>query len=344
MAGKIISTLAGALLDSGTRVAKNVKPKGINNSRLIQTGSEALTEGNLAKQAFVKERVNRNLNRAVPTEEPKERFQETFSRPLDVSVDDTLKNLKRREVIAADQPLDDFIEGLETSLRNAGYNGDIDLTLPKRPPGPLKDKQTAYRNYSQLWYNETDKPLKESLYAELDGQRFFSDVKDKSTGRLAIRNLGVKLDEVTLQNDWRSWAIIEQTGDPKAVRAWNQNLVTPSGWEGHHLNMVKLISNIANGLDLEGRQALYRHLGRRYNLWTGNSVFNKINLPPKIHDLVHAEMERIGISYRKIKFDENTPMRVRLKYIRQYSKKMDEIQRFIYKKMSERPSVASKLN
>jgi len=108
--------------------------------------------------------------------------------------------------------------------------------------------------------------------------------------------------------------------------------------------MIKLISNIVNGMDLNGRTAIYRHLGRRYNLFTGNSVFNKINLPPDIHDFVHAEMDRIGINYRKIKFNKNTPLKKRLKYIRQYAKKMDQLQEFIYKQMSQRPSVAYRLN
>ena len=97
-------------------------------------------------------------------------------------------------------------------------------------------------------------------------------------------------------------------------------------------------------MEAEGRTAIYKHLGRRYNLFTGNSVFNKVNLPPDIHDWVHAEMDRIGINYRKIKFDKNTSIKQRMKYIKDYARKMDEIQRFIYKKMSQRPSVASKLN
>ena len=62
-------------------------------------------------------------------------------------------------------------------------------------------------------------------------------------------------------------------------------------------------------MDLNGRTAIYRHLGRRYNLFTGNYVFNKINLPPDIHDFVHAEMDRIGINYRKINFDKNNLLR-----------------------------------
>ena len=325
-----------------------IKPWAKHQSKesAAQVLKQSVKGTDLAKKQAVKVHLNKVQNRftqVVPIEQPKEVVQETFNRPKDEFVDNKLKNLKNRGVISANQPYESFHEGLVKDLKNAGVDGDIDLTLPKRQAGPLGDKQTIYRNYGQKW-QETGRPQKESMYAELDGERFFTDVKDKSTGRLAIRSLGKKLDEVTLQNDWRSWSITEQTADPKALKSWNQNLVTPSGWEGHHLNMVKLISNIANGLDLEGRQAIYKHLGRRYNLWTGNSVFNKINLPPDIHDWVHAEMDRIGINYRKINFDENTSMRERLKYIRQYSKKMDEIQRFIYKKMSERASVASKLN
>ena len=58
---------------------------------------------------------------------------------------------------------------------------------------------------------------------------------------------------------------------------------------------------------------------------------------------MNAEMDRIGINYRKINFDKNTPLKTRLKYIKQYAKKMDQLQEYIYKQMSQRPSVASRL-
>ena len=286
--------------------------------------------------------VKANQSTFVP--EPEAVVLETNKEAVEVATDQHLKKQQLRGVISVEQPLIDFEKSLTKSLQDAGYTGDINLSYPKRQSGPLGDKQTPYRNYAQLWYNETDRPLKESLYAAKDGDRYFSNVADKSTGRLSIRNLNQKLDEVIGQNDWRGIAIAEQTADPVDLKTWNQTLKTERGWEAHHLNMIKLISNIVNGMNLEGRKAVYRHLGRRYNLWTGNSVYNKVNLPPDIHDWVHAEMDRIGINYRKIKFDENTSIKKRIKYIKNYAKKMDEIQRFIYKKMSERASVASKLN
>ena len=54
-------------------------------------------------------------------------------------------------------------------------------------------------------------------------------------------------------------------------------------------------------------------------------------------------MERIGLQYQNVIFDEKTPLKKRIKFIQDYVKKMDEIQQFIYKEMSTRPSVAAKL-
>ena len=142
----------------------------------------------------------------------------------------------------------------------------------------------------------------------------------------------------------RDLAIAIQTLDSKDLKSWNRSLeAAPRGWEAHHLNMIKLISNMTEGLSEDEMKQFFRHLTRRYGLHTGNSVFNKVNLPYDVHDWVHAEMTKIGLDYRKVEFNKNTPMKVRLKYMKLYAKKMDHIQRYIYKKMSARKSVVSKL-
>lgn len=40
---------------------------------------------------------------------------------------------------------------------------------------------------------------------------------------------------------------------------------------------------MVNGLNLNQRTAVYRHLGRRYGLYTGNDPRNKVNLTFSIH-------------------------------------------------------------
>jgi len=333
------------LLGNGKKVLTNgadLAAKAVKNGSNGKNGLNGNGNGSLAHSYAKQQRALAEKSTFVP--KPEAQVLKTNGEALEVNTDQHLKKQQKRGVISVEQPLVDFENALVADLRKQGVTGEINLQYPKRSEGPLGEKTTVYRNYGQEFLARTNKPQKESLYAAKGGERFFTDIKDKSTGRLAIRELGQKLDEVISQNDWRGIAIAEQTVDPKALKTWNRTLRTERGWEAHHLNMVKLISNIVNGMNLEGRKAVYRHLGRRYNLWTGNSVYNKINLPPDIHDWVHAEMDRIGINYRKIKFDENTPIRKRIKYIKEYAKKMDEIQKYIYKEMSRRPSVASKLN
>ncbi len=324
-----------------------IKPWAKHQSKesAAQVLKQSVRGTDLAKKQAVKNHLSKinKANQSTFVPEPEAVVLETNREAVEVATDQHLKKQQLRGVISVEQPLEDLEKGLVKSLRDAGVTGDINLQYPKRRAGPLGEATTLYRNYGQEWLTKTDKPQKQSLYAAKDGERYFTDMKDKSTGRLAIRGLGQKLDEVIGQNDWRGIAIAEQTLDPKAHKTWNQTIRTERGWEAHHLNMIKLISNIVTGMSLESRKAVYRHLGRRYNLWTGNSVFNKVNLPPDIHDWVHAEMTKIGLDFRKIVFDENTPIKKRLKYIKLYAKKMDHIQRYIYKKMQGRKEVVSKL-
>ena len=65
------------------------------------------------------------------------------------------------------------------------------------------------------------------------------------------------------------------------MKKWNSYLKPPKDgetYEAHHLNMIKLISRMVNGLNLKQRTAVYKHLGRRYGLYTGNDPRNKVNL------------------------------------------------------------------
>jgi len=319
-----------------------IKPLLGKGKKVLANGADVLANngknGSVVQSYVNQQRVLAKANTSTSVQ--KEVFIEPTVKPIDDAVDNYL--YKRRGTVNVAMPLDELETTLLKSLKEVGVTG-VDITQPIRKSGPLGDATTLYRNYGQAW-QKSGRAQKESLYAELDGERFFTDVKDKSTGRLAIRNVRDKLDESIRTGSARDIAIAEQTLNEADLRKWHRTLKTQRGWEAHHLNMIKLISNIVNGMDLNGRTAIYRHLGRRYNLFTGNSVFNKINLPPDIHDFVHAEMDRIGINYRKIKFNKNTPLKKRLKYIKQYAKKMDQLQEFIYKQMSQRPSVASRLN
>ena len=319
-----------------------IKPLLGKGKKVLANGADVLANngknGSVVQSYVNQQRVLAKANTSTSVQ--KEVFVEPTVKPIDDAVDNYL--YKRRGTVNVAMPLDELETTLLKSLKEVGVTG-VDITQPIRKSGPLGDATTLYRNYGQAW-QKSGRAQKESLYAELDGERFFTDVKDKSTGRLAIRNVRDKLDESIRTGSARDIAIAEQTLNEADLRKWHRTLKTQRGWEAHHLNMIKLISNIVNGMDLNGRTAIYRHLGRRYNLFTGNSVFNKINLPPDIHDFVHAEMDRIGINYRKIKFSKNTPLKKRLKYIKQYAKKMDQLQEFIYKQMSQRPSVASRLN
>lgn len=266
--------------------------------------------------------------------------------PVDQAVDTHLNGMRARGTIDVSMPLLELTSRLTKDLQDAGLEGPITLATPVRKKGKLgKGPQTLYRNYQQEW-QKTGRPQEESLYAELDGERFFGDVKDKAEGRLAIRSVSDKLNESIKGTDSRGIAILEQSEDKELMKKWNSYLKPPKDgetYEAHHLNMIKLISRMVNGLNLNQRTAVYRHLGRRYGLYTGNDPRNKVNLTFSIHKKVHRKMERIGLQYQNVIFDEKTPLKKRIKFIQDYVKKMDEIQQFIYKEMSTRPSVAAKL-
>ena len=321
------------LLGSGKKVLTNsadvVAKKGLD-------GNESLALSYAREQ-----RALSKANVSTPVQET-EIFAPTNNLAKEQAVDNHLT--QKRGSINVAMPIEELKERLTTDLKNAGVKGEIDLMIPKRRPGPLgTDAQTVYRNYQQEWMTQTDKAQKESLYAELDGERFFGDVKEKGK-RLAIRNVRQKLDETVTTMSSRDLAIVQQTLDPKELKTWNRSLqAAPRGWEAHHLNMIKLMSLLTEGLNPEGARSMFKHLGRRYGLYTGNSVFNKVNLPADVHDWVHAEMTKIGLEYRKALFNENTPIRERVKYMQLYVQKMEHIQRFIYKKMSARKAVRSKL-
>ena len=68
------------------------------------------------------------------------------------------------------------------------------------------------------------------MYAELDGERFFGDVKDKKTGRLAIRSVSDKLNESIKGTDSRALAIEEQSLDKKANEKMELIFKTSKGW------------------------------------------------------------------------------------------------------------------
>lgn len=266
--------------------------------------------------------------------------------PVDQAVDTHLNSMRARGTIDVSMPLLELTSRLTKDLQDAGLEGPITLAYPVRKKGKLgKGPQTLYRNYQQEW-QKTGRPQDESLYAELDGERYFGDVKNKAEGRLAIRSVSDKLNESIKGTDSRGIAILEQSENKEVMKKWNSYLKPPKDgetYEAHHLNMIKLISRMVNGLNLKQRTAVYKHLGRRYGLYTGNDPRNKVNLTFSIHKKVHREMERIGLQYQDVIFDEKTPLKKRMKFIQDYVKKMDEIQKFIYKEMSRRPSVAAKL-
>jgi len=330
------------LLGNGKKVVANSADLALKTAKNGKNGFNGNGNGSLARSYANEQRALSKANVSIPVQEA-EYFAPNNNLAKEQAVDNHLT--KRRGTINVAMPLEELHQRLITDLRTAGVKGEIDLMIPARKPGPLgNEAQTLYRNYQQEWAAKTGKKQDQSLYAELDGERFFGDVKDKKTGRLAIRSVRKKLDETALTTSGRDLSIAEQTLNPKELKSWNRSLqAAPRGWEAHHLNMIKLISNMAEGLNPEARTALYTHLGRRYGLYTGNSVFNKINLPADIHDWVHAEMTKIGLDFKKVVFNENTPIRERMKFVKLYAQKMDHIQRYIYKKMSARKAVRSKL-
>jgi hypothetical protein len=329
-----------------------IKPLLGNGKKVISNGADVVAKngknglngnGNGLASSYAREqRALSKANASTPVQET-EIFVPTNNLAKEQAVDNHLS--KRRGSINVAMPIEELKERLTADLKNAGVKGEIDLMIPARKPGPLgTDAQTVYRNYQQEWSAKTDLKQDKSLYAELNGERYFGDVKNKKTGRLAIRSVRKKLDETVLTTTSRDLAIAEQTLDPADLKSWNRALeAAPRGWEAHHLNMVKLMSNMAEGLNPEGRRALYTHLYRRYGLHTGNSVYNKVNLPADIHDWVHAEMTKIGLDFKAIKFNEKTSIKERMKFVQLYVKQMDHIQRYIYKKMSARKAVRSKL-
>ena len=318
---------------------------------LLNGGTKALKENGPSVKSLARASANAEVtkvkaNQSTFVPEVEEVRIPANNLARNASVSKFVNGIRTRGSIDVSMPPLELTARLTEDLQNAGLTGPITLAYPVRQKGKLGEApQTLYRNYQQEW-QKTGRPQEESLYAELDGERFFGDVKNKKTGRLAIRRVSDKLNESIKGSGSRGLAIAEQSLDKDAMKKWNSYLKPPKDgetYEAHHLNMIKLISRIVNGLNTNQRERVYSILGNRYGLFTGNDPRNKVNLTFGIHKKVHREMEKIGLQYQNVIFDEKTPLKKRIEFIRLYIKQMDHIQNFMYKHMSRRKSVVSKL-
>jgi len=186
-----------------------IKPLLGKGKKVLANGADVLANngknGSVVQSYVNQQRVLAKANTSTSVQ--KEVFIEPTVKPIDDAVDNYL--YKRRGTVNVAMPLDELETTLLKSLKEVGVTG-VDITQPIRKSGPLGDATTLYRNYGQAW-QKSGRAQKESLYAELDGERFFTDVKDKSTGRLAIRNVRDKLDESIRTGSARDIAIAEQT-------------------------------------------------------------------------------------------------------------------------------------
>ena len=104
------------------------------------------------------------------------------------------------------------------------------------------------------------------------------------------------------------------------------------GDEAHHLNELHLIGVMTDGRSIDSQLSVIKQLNDEL-IFTGNSTFNKFNLPVKVHDRVHNEMRRVFAEYKNIDFTKMSNDQLVNFFKTDYKPKIQEIQEIIFSEM-----------
>tara|TARA_R100001463_G_scaffold63773_1_gene116836 strand:+ start:5 stop:1369 length:1365 start_codon:yes stop_codon:yes gene_type:complete len=229
------------------------------------------------------------------------------------------------------------ISGLDTATVTKKYDEILTSGRIKKPqtfagsPDQYKQVKAYFQSIQDLGIEK-----KKSLYTVIDTadgpKKYFPDFKGGTTNRAAVISLDAKLARVKITNKKRWQRILNQTLNKEDIGNWHTKMAKELGDEAHHLNELHLIGVMTDGRSIDSQLSVIKRLNDEL-IFTGNSTFNKFNLPVKVHDRVHNDMRKVFAEYKNIDFAKMSNDQLVKFFKTDYKPKIQQIQETIFSEM-----------
>ena len=229
------------------------------------------------------------------------------------------------------------ISGLNTATVTKKYDEILTSGRIKKPRN-FAGTEKQYRQVKAYFQSIQDLGIekKKSLYTVIDTadgpKKYFPDFKGGTANRAAVISLDAKLARVKITNKKRWQRILNQTLNKEDIGNWHTKMAKELGDEAHHLNELHLIGVMTDGRSIDSQLSVIKRLNDEL-IFTGNSTFNKFNLPVKVHDRVHNEMRKVFADYKNIDFAKMSNDQLVNFFKTDYKPKIQQIQETIFSEM-----------
>tara|TARA_S200000501_G_C20799318_1_gene733275 strand:+ start:50 stop:1522 length:1473 start_codon:yes stop_codon:yes gene_type:complete len=229
------------------------------------------------------------------------------------------------------------ISGIDTATVTKKYDEILTSGRIKKPRN-FAGNSDQYKQVKAYFQSIQDLGIekKKSLYTVIntaDGpKKYFPDFKGGTANRAAVISLDAKLARVKITNKKRWQRILNQTLNKEDIGNWHTKMAKELGDEAHHLNELHLIGVMTDGRSIDSQLSVIKQLNDKL-IFTGNSTFNKFNLPVKVHDRVHNEMRKVFAEYKNIDFTKMSNDQLVNFFKTDYKPKIQQIQETIFSEM-----------
>ena len=167
----------------------------------------------------------------------------------------------------------------------------------------------------------------------VDGpKKYFADPKVSGGSRINPVSLDAKLDRQKIAGVNRWKRILNQTVHKKDIGNWHTKMAKQLGDEAHHLNELHLVAVMTDGRSADSIASVIKQINKEM-IFTGNSTFNKINLPKSVHKQIHGKMREVFANYKNIDFTKMSNKELVNFFKTDYKVKMNEINETIFSEM-----------
>lgn len=167
----------------------------------------------------------------------------------------------------------------------------------------------------------------------VDGpKKYFADPKVSGGSRINPVSLDAKLDRQKIAGVNRWKRILNQTVHKKDIGNWHTKMAKQLGDEAHHLNELHLVAVMTDGRSADSIASVIKQINKEM-IFTGNSTFNKINLPKSVHKQIHGKMREVFADYKNIDFTKMSNKELVNFFKTDYKVKMNEINETIFSEM-----------
>ena len=308
MTSGFIRGAAKALAKNGKNAAKAVVKNGSNGNGngVLKNGAEALTEGNLAKQAFVdKHKIKLKAPRSTQVVDQ----EEYLLNPNDLAIESARTEVRRKftGLTQRSLPITDRIIDLDEvdTLVKDRYRDKLRIYL--KETGSLKGHR---KNLDKVVI------AGQELRGKINVSKGKRDVKLKNTLKDAE------------EKATRDFAEEAQTVDPN-------NKFTG----GHHRFELNLGAAITDGIEQTQLKPFWKLVQNSYpNLFPGNHPYNLVafeqGFTAKLHQEVHRRLKAAGLDAVKVKkLLKGKTAGEKFAFIEKVSKTLQEIDDFMAKEM-----------